>query len=188
MFLPTWVVAFHEFTSHVFYAKALACEEHDKVVKHVRTLVDKAFVAAVCGFDDEFQSLFSHFLSHTIQAVLEERGCVAAFGHLFVSLLNEVRELGQEEQRIRFILFAPTGIAACVTSRTVGFSLNQQGIIVAIALYIDQVQVVTTGLTLCPKAPAGTAEERNKPGVLCLLQRFLVHKHVQDHCVPGLQA
>ena len=46
VFLPTGIVAFHQFGRHVLYAQSLAGEQYNQMVKHVASLVYQTVVGA----------------------------------------------------------------------------------------------------------------------------------------------
>ena len=89
------------------------------------------------------------------------------------------------KQRIGLVLFAPAGIGACVAGWAVGICLDEECIVVAVALDADHMQVVAACLALRPKALARTAIEGDKTSLLRLPERFLVHvaKHQHGLCL-----
>ena len=120
MLLPARGVTLTQFGGHLLDAHALAGEQHDEMVEHVRAFVDKAFGRAIGGFDDKFQSLLAHLLGHAVETVAEKACGVRAFGHLAVALLDEVLQLREEQQRIAIVGLAPAGVGARVANRSFG--------------------------------------------------------------------
>ena len=93
-------MSFLQFLGHLLDAQALGSEENDEVIEHVRPLINHAFIGAIAGLDDQLQCLLSDFLCHAIQSVAEVAGGVGPFGHLTVTLLDEVLQFGEEEEGI----------------------------------------------------------------------------------------
>ena len=139
MLVPVRVVAHLQFACEVFYAQAFAGEKNDEMVYHVRTLIDETLVGAVACLYHCFECLFSHFLCHAVESVLEERCGVASFWHLLVSAVDEVLQVSEEEQRVFLVCLSPAGVASCVACRTLWVGLHEQCVVVAVNLYVNKV-------------------------------------------------
>ena len=150
MFLPARIVAYHQFLSHVLNAQSLGGQQHDEVINHVRAFIDEALVCTVHRFDDRFQSFFAHFLCHAVQTVLEQTGGVRAFRHFAVSFLDEILQLGEEQQRVHPVLFAPAGVGAGVAYRAHRVYTDEQCVLIAVVFNGNYVQEVSAFLSLGP--------------------------------------
>ena len=185
MFLPAGLVAGGEFFDDLLDAEALGGEQHDEVIEHVGGLVDEAFVGAVAGLEAGFECFLAHFLGHAVDAIAEEAGGVGAFGHFLVALVDEVLQLGEEEERAGFVGLSPAGICAGVADRAMRCSLNEEGIVVAIDLDADDIEVVTAGFALGPEALAAAAVEAHAAGFLSSGVGFGIHVAQHEHLAGG---
>ena len=134
MFVPTWSMALLEFLGYVFYTQSLACEQHNQVIEHVGSLIYESVVGAVCSLDYSLKSLLAHLLCHTVQSVLEQRRGVRAFGHFLMTLVDEVLQFGEEQQRVGIIGLAPAGVSTEMAGRSGRVHSNQESVVVAIHL------------------------------------------------------
>ena len=128
------------------------------------------------GLDDELECLLSYLLSHAVQAILEQAGCVGAFGHFLVTLDDEVLQLSKEKQRITFVGFAPAGIGARMADRASGIDLDEQRVVVTVVENLNDTEHIARGLALGPKAIACAAPEGHKTCLDGLVVGFLVHE------------
>ena len=194
MLLPTWVVALKQLGGQLLNTQALAGEQYDEVIEHIRTLIDQAVVGAVGGLDDQLKSLLTYLLRHAVQAVLEQRGGVAALGHLLMTLLDEVLQLAEEEQGIVLAMcgitlvgLAPASVGTCMAYRTCRHGLDQESVLIAVVQDFLDGQSVARGLTLGPQTIAGTTPEGYQIGgnglLVCLLVHESQHQYLVGICV-----
>jgi len=179
--LPARLVAGGELLNHLLDAQALGGEQHDEVVEHIGSLVDEAFIRAVAGLDAGFERLLAHLLGHAVHAVAEQAGGVGALRHLLVALVDEILQLGQEQQRAGLILLAPAGIGAGMAHRAMRRGLDEQRIIVAVYLDAHHIQEVAACLALGPQALAAAAVEAHTPALLRPGKGFFIHITQHEH-------
>ncbi len=150
MFLPIRIMAGAQFAGQILYAQALAGEQDDEMIEHVRTFVDHALIAAVGGFDDQFQRFLTHFLGHTVETVAEKTGGITALWHFFMTLLDKILQFGEKKERIALVGLFPAGVGTFVTDGTGGVYPHQKGVIVTVGFDVDQFQKISGGLTFGP--------------------------------------
>ena len=183
--LPAGFVAGGKFFDDLLDAEALGGEQHNEVVEHVGCLVDEAIVCAVAGLKAGFESLLAHLLGHAVDAIAKEAGGVGSLGHFLVALVDEVLQLGEEEERADFVGLAPAGIGTGVADGAVGGGLNEEGIVVAIDLDADHIEVVTAGFALGPEALAAAAVEAHAACFLSSGVGFGIHVAQHEHLAGG---
>ena len=83
----------------------LVGEEHNQVVKHVATLVNKLLLGAVCRLHNGLYCFLAHLLAHLVHPFLKQFGGIAALGHFLIAFLNKVLQFCEESQ-IFYILVA----------------------------------------------------------------------------------
>ena len=185
MFLPARLVAGGEFLDDLLDAQALGGQQHNEVVEHVGSLVNEAFIRAVAGFQAGFQRFLAHLLGHAVHTIAEQAGGVGPLRHLLVALVDEILQLGKEQQRAGLVHLAPAGISAGVAHRAMRRGLNEQRIVVAIHLDADYIEVVTAGFALCPQALAAAAVKAHAAGFLGLFKGFGIHVAQHEHLAGG---
>lgn len=183
MFFPTGLMTLGKFCSHILDAKPLAGEENNEVIEHVGAFVDKTIIGAVGGFDDEFQSLLSHFLSHAVETILEKAGSVGTFGHLFMTLIDEILKLGEEKERIAFVGLVPASVGTSMADGTCRIDFDEKGIVVAVIENFDHAENITRGLTFGPKAVAGAAPESDEACLDGFFVGFAIHEAEHEDLV-----
>ena len=183
MFFPTGLMTFGQFCSHILNAEALACKQNYEVIKHVRAFVDETVVGAVGGFDDEFERLLSHLLSHAVETILEEAGGVGAFGHLFMTFVDEILQFSEEKQRVAFVGLIPTGIGTSMTNGASWIDFDKKGIVIAIVEDFDYAKDVARGLTFGPKAITSAAPEGNETSLNGFFVGFAIHEAEHEDLV-----
>ena len=185
MFLPPRLVAGGEFLNHLLNAQALGGQQHNEVVEHIGGLVNEAFIRAVAGFDAGLEGFLAHLLGHAVHTVAEQAGGVGTLRHFLVALVDEILQLGEEQQRAGLIHLAPAGIRAGVAHRAMRRGLNEQRIVIAIHLDAHHIEVVTAGLALGPQALAAAAVKAHAAGFLGLFKGFSVHVPHHEHLARG---
>ena len=98
-----------------------------------------------------------------------------------MTLVDEVLQLLEEEQRIALIVLSPAGVGTLVTGRPVGDGLHQQGVVVAVYGHAYQIKEVAAGLTLRPEAVTAPAPEGDLPGEHRLVEGLFVHIAEHQH-------
>jgi len=174
-------VTLGELGGEVLDAKAFAGEEDDEVIEHVGTFVDETVIGAVGGFDDEFEGLLAYLLCHAVETVAEEAGGVGAFGHLFVTTVDEVLKLGEEEEWVTLVDLAPAGVGAGVADGAGGIGLDEEGVVVAVVENLDDAKHIAGGLAFGPQLLAAPAEEGHQPGGKGLLYGLGIHIAQHQH-------
>ena len=106
------------------------------MIQQVAGLINQMIAGAVGGLDHSLQRLFAHLLGYLVDAILEELRGIRSLRHLLITLVDKVLQLAQERYAA-VVLLAPTSIGTCVTSRTIGMGLHQEGIVVAIHLDVN---------------------------------------------------
>ena len=141
VFLPARTVAFFQLTCQIFYAITLRGQQYDEVVQQIGSFVYQTLVGAVARFNDGLNRFFTYFLRHFIDTRPEQAGCVRAFRHFGVTLVDEVLKKFQEHNGL-FVLLAPASVRTRMANRTDRVYLNQQSILVAVLFHGNHVQEV----------------------------------------------
>ncbi len=173
-------VAALEVGHHVLDAQPLGREEHDEVIEQVAGLVDESAVGAVHSLEGSLHSLLAHLLGHAVDAGVEERGGVAALGHLGPTLVDEVLQVAQKLEA-HLVAVAKAGGHAQVAHSAVGYGLHQHGIAVAVHVDRHELQVVAAFLALGPQLVAGAAPEGHLLGLQRFFKCLVVHKAKHEH-------
>ena len=80
-------------------------------------------VSPVGCFNYGFACLFADLLRHLVYAFLEKACGIAPFRHLLKPVRNKNLQLGEKQDRVGYIVFAPTCVSTFVACRSqwVGF-------------------------------------------------------------------
>lgn len=97
MLVPVGVVSDLKFLCKVFNAQTLTCEQDYEMINHVSSFVDEASISAVASLNNCLKSLFSNLLCHSVNAILEQGGSIAALGHFLVAGVDEILQISEEE-------------------------------------------------------------------------------------------
>ena len=123
--------------------KVVSDEMRDKVAGAAHAVGDRAKYASR-------MTRITYLLRHFIDTRPEQAGCVRAFRHFSMTLVDKVLKKFQEHNGL-FVLLSPASIRTRMTNRTDRMYLNQQSILVAILFHGNHVQEIAALLAFCPK-------------------------------------
>jgi hypothetical protein len=173
-----------ELGDHLRQRQTLDLEQQQRVVQKIGGLADDLCIGLSDGGEREFQSFLADFLCDPPRAFAQELRGVAARRTRGDSLHDDLLECPQERGLLRGRsgrILSPTGGRAQMTDGSYGFGQDQQGVAVAIAGDLTQIQEVARGLPLGPEAPLAAAPEGDSARGLRRRQGFPVHVSEHEH-------
>lgn len=142
--------------------------------EEVGGFVEEELGIIVFGFDEEFDGFFADFLGDFVEAFMEEASDVGLFGGEVAALGDGIFE-GREDTVGGGIGLVPAGIGTEVAGGAWGAGEDEEGILVAVGMDTDEVEVVTALFAFGPEALFGAAEEGDALGKAGDIEGFLVH-------------
>ena len=149
------------------------------MVHKVGRLVEEEVFVVVFGFDDEFHGFFADLLGYLIDARLKQAGRVGAGFGIIPPVLDDTLQVVQEV--LTGIGLVETGIRSRMTGWSRRIHRYQKRILIAVHLYILQVQEIARGFALGPQPVFGAAVEGYFPLGLRFFYGLPIHVTQHKH-------